>query len=106
KMLEAAEADITFANGAFSVVGTDRALPLQDVARAAFQPGSLPRGVEPGLYETGTFSPLSDTWPNGCHVCEVEIDPETGAVALVVRHLDMPASPERVWNAIRHARRG
>ncbi len=83
KMLEAAEADITFANGAFSVVGTDRALPLQDVARAAFQPGSLPRGVEPGLYETGTFSPLSDTWPNGCHVCEVEIDPETGAVALV-----------------------
>src|SRR5882762_3450458 len=83
KMLEAAEADITFADGAFSVVGTDRALPLKDVARAAFQPGSLPRGLEPGLYETGTFSPLSDTWPNGCHVCEVEIDPETGAVALV-----------------------
>ena len=83
KMLEAAEADITFADGAFSVVGTDRALPLKDVARAAFHPGSLPRGLEPGLYETGTFSPLSDTWPNGCHVCEVEIDPETGAVALV-----------------------
>src|SRR5262249_42813268 len=83
KMLEAAEADITFANGAFSVVGTDRALPLKDVARAAFQPASLPKGVEPGLYETGTFSPPSDTWPNGCHVCEVEIDPETGAVALV-----------------------
>src|SRR5262249_16481219 len=82
-MLEAAEADITFANGAFSVVGTDRALPLKDVARAAFQPASLPNGVEPGLYETGTFSPASDTWPNGCHVCEVEIDPETGAVALV-----------------------
>jgi carbon-monoxide dehydrogenase large subunit len=39
--------------------------------------------VEPGLYETGTFSPPSDTWPNGCHVCEVEIDPETGGVALV-----------------------
>src|SRR5207247_9911756 len=48
KMLEAAEADITFANGAFSVVGTDRALPLQDVARAALQPGPLPTGVEPG----------------------------------------------------------
>jgi len=83
KMLEAADADITFANGAFSVVGTDRALPLKDVARAAFQPASLPKGVEPGLYETGTFSPASDTWPNGCHVCEVEIDPDTGDVALV-----------------------
>jgi len=64
-------------------VGTDRAVPLKEVARAAFQPASLPKGVEPGLYETGTFSPPSDTWPNGCHVCEVEIDPETGAVALV-----------------------
>ena len=83
KMLEAAEADIAFANGAFSVVGTDRALPLKDVARAAFQPAALPKGVEPGFYETGTFSPPSDTWPNGCHVCEVEIDPDTGAVALV-----------------------
>src|SRR5215468_1037207 len=83
KMLEAAEADITFANGAFSVVGTDRALPLKDVARAAFQPASLPKGVEPGFFETATFSPPSDTWPNGCHVCEAEIDPETGAVAIV-----------------------
>jgi aerobic carbon-monoxide dehydrogenase large subunit len=83
KMLEAAEADIAFANGAFSVVGTDRALPLKDVARAAFQPASLPKGVEPGFFETATFSPASDTWPNGCHVCEVEIDPETGAVAIV-----------------------
>ena len=83
KMLEAAEADITFADGAFSVVGTDRTLALKDVARAAFQPAALPRGMEPGLYETGTFSPPSDTWPNGCHVCEVEIDPDTGAVELV-----------------------
>src|SRR5438128_617349 len=83
KMLEAAEADITFANGAFAVVGTDRTLSLNDVARAAFQPAALPKGLEPGLYETATFSPPSDTWPNGCHVCEVEIDPETGAVALV-----------------------
>src|SRR5438552_2263977 len=83
KMLEAAEADITFVNGAFAVVGTDRTLSLNDVARAAFQPAALPKGLEPGLYETATFSPPSDTWPNGCHVCEVEIDPETGAVALV-----------------------
>jgi carbon-monoxide dehydrogenase large subunit len=53
------------------------------VARAAFQPARLPSGLEPGLYETGTFSPPADTWPNGCHVCEVEIDEATGAVVLV-----------------------
>jgi carbon-monoxide dehydrogenase large subunit len=82
KMLEAAEADITFGDGKFSVVGTDRAVVLKDVARAAFQPAQLPKGMEPGLYETGTFVPANDTWPNGCHVCEVEIDPDTGAVAL------------------------
>jgi carbon-monoxide dehydrogenase large subunit len=83
KMLEASEADITFAAGRFSVVGTDHALPIKDVARAAFQPASIPRGMEPGLFETATWAPPSDTWPNGCHVCEVEIDPDTGAVTLV-----------------------
>ena len=83
KMLEAAEADISFADARFTVKGTDKAVTLKDVARAAFQPTSLPPGTEPGLYETGTFSPPADTWPNGCHVCEVEIDEATGAVALV-----------------------
>ena len=43
----------------------------------------LPRGMEPGLYETGSYSPTQDTFPNGCHVCEVEIDPETGAVTIL-----------------------
>ncbi|MBI4590768.1 MAG: molybdopterin-dependent oxidoreductase, partial [Candidatus Rokubacteria bacterium] len=83
RLLEAAEEDIVFAEGKFSVVGTDRAVVLGEVARAAFQPARLPPGLEPGLYETGTFSPATDTWPNGCHVCEVEVDPDTGAVALV-----------------------
>src|SRR2546425_378551 len=83
RLLEAAEADITFADGKFSVVGTDRAVVLKDVARAAFQTAQLPPGLEPGLYETGTFVPKQDTWPNGCHVCEAEIDPDTGAVTLV-----------------------
>jgi carbon-monoxide dehydrogenase large subunit len=82
KMLEAAEADLSFADGRFTVAGTDRGVALKEVARAAFQPGALPPGVEPGLYETGTFVPKQDTWPNGTHVCEVEIDPETGAVTL------------------------
>src|SRR5213594_2005109 len=83
RLLEAAEADVVFADGKFGVVGTDRAVGLKDVARAAFQPQQLPPGVEPGLYETGTFSPKQATWPNGCHVCEVEVDPDTGAVEIV-----------------------
>ncbi|MBM4439839.1 MAG: xanthine dehydrogenase family protein molybdopterin-binding subunit [Candidatus Rokubacteria bacterium] len=83
KLLEAAEGDVKFADGRFAVVGTDKSVELKAVARAAFQPANLPPGVEPGLYETGTFVPKSDTWPNGCHVCEVEVDPDTGQVALV-----------------------
>jgi len=83
RLLEAAEADIVFGDGRFAVAGTDRAVALKEVARAAFQPAQLPPGLEPGLYETGTFSPPADTWPNGCHVCELEIDEATGAVTLV-----------------------
>ena len=82
RLLEAAEADIVFADGRFRVAGTDRAVALKEVARAAFLPAQLPPGLEPGLYETGTFVPKQDTWPNGCHICEVEVDPDTGAVAL------------------------
>ena len=82
-LLEAAEADLVFEEGRFRVTGTDRAMSIAHVARAAFQPALLPPGLEPGLYETGTFAPRQDTWPNGCHVCEVEVDPDTGAVALL-----------------------
>jgi aerobic carbon-monoxide dehydrogenase large subunit len=82
-LLEAAEADLVFEEGRFRVAGTDRAVSITEVACAAFQPARLPPGLEPGLYETGTFAPRQDTWPNGCHVCEVEIDPDTGAVALL-----------------------
>ncbi len=82
KMLEAAEADIVFSGGKFAVTGTDRAVALKEVVRTAFQPAQLPAGLEPGLYETGTFAPKQDTWPNGCHVCEVEVDRDTGAVTL------------------------
>jgi carbon-monoxide dehydrogenase large subunit len=82
-LLEAAETDLLFEEGRFRVTGTDRAVTIAQVARAAFQPAQLPPGLEPGLYETGTFLPKQDTWPNGCHVCEVEIDPDTGSVALL-----------------------
>ena len=82
-LLEVAEADLEFVDGRFAVAGTDRAVALREVARAAFQAGRLPAGLEGGLYETGTFAPKSDTFPNGCHICEVEIDPETGGVEMV-----------------------
>ncbi|HXP31784.1 MAG TPA: xanthine dehydrogenase family protein molybdopterin-binding subunit [Stellaceae bacterium] len=82
-LLEVSEADVSFGDGSFVVPGTDRALGIKEVARAAFQPQLLPPGFEPGLYETGSFSPANDTFPNGCHICEVEIDPETGTVDVV-----------------------
>src|SRR5207248_6935251 len=82
-LLEAADADIEFAvgdsGGNFSVAGTDRRLSITDVAKASFQAGKLPPGLEGGLYETGTFAPDDNTYPNGCHICEVEVDPDPGA---------------------------
>ncbi len=81
-LLEAAEADVSFAAGRFSIAGTDRGLSLKEVARASFAFAALPAGVEPGLFENATFSPLQETFPNGTHVCEVEVDPDTGSVEL------------------------
>jgi carbon-monoxide dehydrogenase large subunit len=83
-MLEAAEGDIEFADGRFIVAGTDRAIGIHEVAKAAFQLDKLPAGMEPGLYETATYRARTNgNYPNGCHVCEVEIDPETGTTRLV-----------------------
>jgi aerobic carbon-monoxide dehydrogenase large subunit len=77
-MLEAAEADIAFEDGVFAIAGTDRNIGIEAVARAAFNPSQLPPGLEPGFAESGHFTPPAPTFPNGCHICEVEIDPETG----------------------------
>jgi carbon-monoxide dehydrogenase large subunit len=82
-LLEAADADIAFANGRFSIAGTDRGLSIKEVARASFAFATLPRGMEPGLFENATFSPEQETFPNGTHVCEVEVDPETGSIELL-----------------------
>jgi carbon-monoxide dehydrogenase large subunit len=76
--LEAAEADIEFRDGAFRIAGTDRSLGIVEVAKAAFDPLALPPGLEQGLDEKAHFMPPASTFPNGTHVCEVEIDPETG----------------------------
>jgi aerobic carbon-monoxide dehydrogenase large subunit len=81
-MLEAAEADIAFEDGVFTIAGTDRNVTIDAVARAAFNPAQLPPGLEPGFAESGHFTPPAPTFPNGCHVCEVEVDPDTGHIAI------------------------
>ncbi len=81
-MLEADAADIEFAAGRFAIAGTDRFVGIEDVARAAHLPGKRPDGGELGLHANAAISPSDATFPNGCHVCEVEVDPETGAVRL------------------------
>ncbi|MGC2199763.1 MAG: xanthine dehydrogenase family protein molybdopterin-binding subunit [Stellaceae bacterium] len=82
-LFEAAEADVEFADGVFSVTGTDRRLGIEDVARAAFDPARQAPGVEPGFDESGHFTPPQPTFPNGCHACEVEIEPETGHIHIL-----------------------
>ena len=81
-LLEVGASDIVFADCRFSVAGTDRSLTLKQVAMASFLPSRLPKGLPPGLIESAIYSPERSTYPNGCHVCEVEIDPDTGAVKL------------------------
>ena len=82
-LLEAGEEDIAFADGQFTVAGTDRGVPLDEIARAAFNKARLPRGFEVGLSAAVVSAPTDANFPNGCHVCEVEIDPETGLVRII-----------------------
>jgi len=81
-LLEVSAQDIAFADGAFSVPGTDLRIDLMEVAKAARDPAQLPPGMAPGLDTTHHRMPPAQTFPNGCHIVEVEIDPETGVVRL------------------------
>jgi aerobic carbon-monoxide dehydrogenase large subunit len=81
-LLEAAAADVQFADAAFVVPGTDLKVDLFTVAKAALDPKRLPSGMKPGLDATKHLVPPAATFPNGCHICEVEIDPDTGTVAV------------------------
>src|SRR5207253_2575132 len=105
-LLEAAEPDIEFARCRFTVKGTDRSVDLFEVAAAAIRAG------EPLAGACTEVMPVP-SYPYGCAVCEVEVDPDTGVVDVMrhttvvdaladfgVEHLDMPVTPERVWRAI------
>jgi aerobic carbon-monoxide dehydrogenase large subunit len=80
--MEADADDIAFADGAFTIAGTDRSMPIGQVAQMSFIPVGLPSALGVGLQGAGAFNSDLPSFPNGCHICEVEIDPETGAVEL------------------------
>jgi carbon-monoxide dehydrogenase large subunit len=82
-ILETAEADIEFAEGTFRVAGTDRAIGILELAAKALDPKNLPPDTTPGLDETGQYTRENYTFPNGCHVAEIEVDPETGVASVV-----------------------
>jgi len=82
--LEASVEDIEFKDGVFRVAGTDRQHTFGEIALEAYVPHNFPHDeLEPGLDETAFFDPANFTFPGGCHVCEVEVDPETGVVDVV-----------------------
>jgi carbon-monoxide dehydrogenase large subunit len=83
-MLECATSDVEFRDRHFGVKGTDRRVPLSDVARAAYFPVNFPiKELEPGFEESGYWDPKAVAFPNGCHVCELEIDKETGTMEIL-----------------------
>ena len=82
-LLEADEGDIVIENGALKVAGTDKTVPWFQMALAAYTAHNLPAGMEPGLKETSFYDPSNFTFPAGCYICEVEIDPDTGVTDIV-----------------------
>lgn len=83
-LLEAAEADIVFENGAYQVKGTDRKKTFGEIALTAYVPHKYPIDkIEPGLEETAFYDPKNFTFPSGTYICEIEIDPATGETQII-----------------------
>lgn len=83
EVLEAAVDDIEFRDGNFRIAGTDRAVTLGEIATASFDDTKRPDDVQPGLYSSEDYVPEAPTFPNGCHVCELEVDPDTGVTDIL-----------------------
>jgi aerobic carbon-monoxide dehydrogenase large subunit len=83
KSMEVSPVDVEFSAGRFAIAGTDRSMTLFEVAAAAHNPANLAAGLEPGLDATFRRTPEAATYPNGCHIAEVEIDQDTGEVDIV-----------------------
>ncbi|QRM53351.1 xanthine dehydrogenase family protein molybdopterin-binding subunit [Sinorhizobium sp. BG8] len=82
-LMEADESDIVIENGELKVAGTDKAVPWFQVALSAYTAHNLPAGMEPGLKEGAFYDPSNFTFPAGCYICEVEVDPETGKTEII-----------------------
>lgn len=83
-LMEASEEDVVLEDGAFTVKGTDKSLTWPEVTLAAYTGhGFNTAEIEPGLKESAFYDPLNFTFPAGCHICEVEVDPETGVTEIV-----------------------
>jgi aerobic carbon-monoxide dehydrogenase large subunit len=82
-LLKVAVDDTKFADGIFSSPKTNQTVTINEVAKAAAAPARLPKGMEPGLVATAVFNLEVENFPNGCHVCELEIDPDTGQVEMM-----------------------
>jgi len=74
--------DLDYAEGKWTVKGTDRSIAFGDVSLTAYVPHDYPEGLEPGLDFSSFYDPANFTYPFGCHIAVVEIDPDTGKVAL------------------------
>jgi carbon-monoxide dehydrogenase large subunit len=81
-VLEVSAQDVSFEDGMFRVAGTDLQIDVFELAKAARDPAKLPAGMEPGLDAAHQRVPPAQTFPNGCHIVELEIDPDTGAVSI------------------------
>ena len=81
--LEAAEDDIVIEGGEAKIAGTDKKMAWHEIGLAAYLAHNLPEGMEPGLKETSFFDPVNFSFPSGCFICEVEVDPQTGTTQIV-----------------------
>jgi carbon-monoxide dehydrogenase large subunit len=82
-LMEASVDDIEFKDGKFTVAGTDKEKTLTDISLAAYVPHNYPiEELEPGLDETSFYDPKNFTFPGGCHIAEIEIDPDTGVISV------------------------
>jgi carbon-monoxide dehydrogenase large subunit len=82
-LLEAGEGDLEFADGRFVIAGTDRHIGFADVVRASFSVHRLPPGFDGALDQAAIYAPREPTYPNACHIAEVEVDPDTGHVDIL-----------------------